>query len=341
VAARRGTYVDRTNLTVRDYLVEWQGVHGPSLKPKTASGYRHIIERYVLPHLGSTRLQAVKASTLTRLYAALLAGGGKDGRALSPRTVHGVHRVVHRALKYALNDDLIAVNPADGARPPKAVEREPETPWSPQELAAFLSAAGEHRLGCFYRLAAYTGARRGELLALTWSDIDFESGLISVAKSTSVIDGQRVTGSPKGGRSRVIGVDAGTMAALRNHRARQVAEQGFDPGPSALVFCQEDGAPLGPDTVTHLVPVLCRKAGVRKIRLHALRHLHATWLLTAGVPVHEVARRLGHRDAVVTLSIYAHVVSGRDDILAETFAAAAEAVDSTIDSNARATLRAV
>ncbi len=333
VAARRGVYVNRIHLTLGEYLELWLVGHAVALKPKTISGYRHVVDRYVAPRVGGLRLQAVKPTTLTRLYADLLVGGGRAGGALSPRTVHGVHRVLHRALQDAVNEDLLGSNPAARARPPKVIPVDVAVPWAREELAAFLEVAKGHRLGCYYHLAAYTGGRRGELLALTWADISLDDGLVSISKSTAVIDRQRVTGSPKGGRSRVIGIDAGTVTTLRQHLARRASERGSAPGPSDLVFCQPDGTPLSPDTVTQLMPALCRAAGVRRIRLHDLRHLHATWLLTAGQPIHEVARRLGHRDAVVTLSTYAHVVGGRDAMLAESFAAMAEPVDSKGDSS--------
>ena len=335
VAARRGIYVDRSNLKVCDYLDGWLTAHAVSLKPKSASGYRFIIDNCINPRIGRQKLQGLRPSRVSSLYSELLTTGSKSGGPLSARTVHGVHRVLHRAMADAVNDDRIPVSPVDRARAPRVVQVEHVDPWTPAELSDFLMTAAKHRLGVFYRVAAYTGARRGEVLALEWKDIDLDHGLITISKSTSVIGRVRVTGTPKGGRARTIGIDAGTITALRRHLERQTTELGVE---STLVFTQADGSPVSPDTVTQLVPKLCTFAMVRRVRLHDLRHLHATWLLTAGQPVHEVARRLGHRDAVVTLSTYAHIVGGRDSVLADVFA---EAAVSKSVSKSAGSLRAV
>jgi integrase len=183
-------------------------------------------------------------------------------------------------------------------------------------------------------LAAYTGARRGELLYLRWGAVDLDTAEVIFGGSTAVVRGQRIEGTTKGGRSRTISLDRDTVAVLRDHR-RQQAEDRLAAGSAwtdteGLVFTTRWGEPLYPDTVTALMTKLINRHSrsatpptqpLPHARLHDLRHLHATTLLLAGVPVHVVAARLGHADPAVTLRVYSHVLrehaAGVGDIFAQ------------------------
>jgi integrase len=189
-------------------------------------------------------------------------------------------------------------------------------------------------LFAFYRLAAYTGARRGELLYLRWEAVDLDAAEVTFGGSTAVVRGQRVEGTTKGGRSRAISLDRDTVTVLQDHR-RQQAEERLAAGSAwtntgGLVFVTRWGEPLYPDTVTALMAKLINRHNksvappakpLPHARLHDLRHLHATTLLLAGVPIHVVAARLGHGDPAVTLRVYAHVLrehaAGVGDIFAQ------------------------
>ena len=173
VDARRCEFVHRSDVTVEQYLRTWLTGHALEVKPKTLEDYRSLIERYVVPRLGRLRLQAVRPATLSTLYANLLHEGGHDGGALSSRTVNYVHSVLRKALNDAVHvEQLIPVNPALRAKRPKVDAVHPvHTMWGTEELRRFLDALNEHRLFPFFRLSAYTGARRGELFYLTWLDV--------------------------------------------------------------------------------------------------------------------------------------------------------------------------
>jgi integrase len=205
-------------------------------------------------------------------------------------------------------------------------------------LGSFLAAARSHRLFAFYRLAAYTGARRGELLYLRWAAVDFDAAEVTFGGSTAVVRGQRVEGTTKGGRSRTISLDHETVAVLREHRGKQTEERlaagsaWNDNG--GLVFTSRWGEPLYPDTVTALITKLINQHNksatppakpLPHARLHDLRHLHATTLLLAGVPVHVVAARLGHADPAVTLRVYSHVLREHAVSVGDIFAQAVKA----------------
>jgi integrase len=327
VAARRGNYVDRSTITVAAYLREWQVSHSVAVKPKTMAGYRELAELYVLPRIGGMRLQSVRPATLSRLYRDLLDGGGRNGRPLSGRTVEHVHRMLSKAFRDAVRvEQLLPSSPVERATRPRVQRPEPRQIWSAAQLRTFLDVAADHRLGAFYRLAAYSGARRGELLYLRWSAVDLDAHEVTFSGSTAVIDGARVEGTTKGGRSRVVGLDADTVEVMREHRRRQAAErlaaERWTGDGDDLVFRAEDGSPLFPSTVSWLMSKLVDGTGLPHARLHDLRHIHATTLLLAGVPVHVVAARLGHADASITLKVYAHVLREQTAGVADIFARA-------------------
>jgi integrase len=350
VAARRGEYVDRSALTVGEYLSEWVAAHAASVKPGPAAGYRADIERYITPRIGGLRLQSLRPAMLSRFYRELAEHGGKDGRPLAASTVAHVHRTLRKALADAVRvDQVLATNPAERAKLPRARRGEPGTVWTPAQLGAFLQQTSTHRLSAFFRLAAYTGGRRGELLALRWPAVDLDAAEVTFSGSTDVIDGERVDDTTKSGRSRVVALDAGTVGVMREHRRRQLEER-MKVGPlwceSELVFTAENGAPLYPDTMTALMRKLIRDHNEPAVpgrgpghprkplpapdvvlpaaRLHDLRHVHATTLLLAGVPVHVVANRLGHSDPSTTLRVYAHVLREQAAGAADVFARAVD-----------------
>jgi len=196
--------------------------------------------------------------------------------------------------------------------------------------------AEQHRLFPFFRLAAFSGGRRGELLNLRWPDVDLDASRIRIRGTTAVIAGVRVEGTTKGGRERTVTLDAGTVAVLRAHRARQNADRllaGPDWAPGDLVFTRNLGLPIYPDTVSQLVPRFIEQHNSPRegsapavplphARLHDLRHVHATILLLAKVPVHVVAARLGHADPSITLRVYAHVLHEDAVRVADVFASA-------------------
>lgn len=276
-------------------------------------------------------LQTLRPVTLSNLYRELLASGGVNGRPLSRRSVDYVHAVLRKALNDAVrSEQLLLSNPAERAKRPR---REPQTKgtiWTADQLRVFLDVIAEYRLGAFYWLAAHRGARRGELLNLRWSDLDVDAGRVHIRGTVGIVDGQRVEGTTKGGRERTVSIDESTAAVMREHRPaqehdREVAGGSWVPGDH--VFRLALGGPLFPDTVTALMAKTLRAYNGQPgheplpvVRFHDLRHIHATLLLQAGVPVHVVAARLGHADPAITLRVYAHVLQDQELEAAEVFA---------------------
>jgi integrase len=258
----------------------------------------------------------------------------REGEGLSPRTVRYVATILHKVLGQAVRDGLLLKNPADAATPPSAREAKPPEmhPWTEPQLAAFLGWARENSQSyALWHTLAYTGARRGEMLALRWRDADLDAGTVTIRRSAGMVrnagEGAAVVeGLTKSGKPRVVRLDGDAVDVLRAHKvargemALQLAR------PDALVFGDIEGAHRNPEHTsrqftrdTERCQASLGAAAVPACRLHDLRHCRATVLLTAGVPVHVVSRRLGHSSPVVTMTVYAHLMPGSDDEAAAVF----------------------
>jgi integrase len=270
------------------------------------------------------KITDLRPTHIENFYSYYTTNNGVNGQVLAPSTVAQCGAILKKALKYAVEvEGLMSFNPATRVPLPKGAGKS-NNPWSMDELNSFLDVASEHRLYFFFRLSAFTGARRGELLALRWSDFDGKS--IMITKSRLEVAGvafeQLSTKGGSNGQRRVI-LDSETIDLFNSHRKRQLQERiliGEHWQDGDFVFTQENGLPLDPGTPSHLFGKMIKKAGLRNIRLHDLRHLHATELLRLGEPLHVVAQRLGHRDAMVTATIYAHVSNEQDETASQKFA---------------------
>ena len=329
VSLSSSTYISPSKATVGEYLSTWiNDIHASQLKATTLERYKQVINKHLIPELGTNKLQDLRASHVQALYTNLLTRPTATGEPLSPRTVELIGTVLKIAIKYAVNvDEVMAVNPASRVPLPKGKGSIP-APWSIQELNTFLDVARTHRLFFFFRLSAFTGARRGELLALKWSD--FDGSAITISKNRLSVNKQVVVqNSTKGGTNgqRRVPLDRETIELFSAHRKRQLLERlalGEYWQDTGYVFTQENGLPIYPHTPSDLFQKLLTKAGLRPTRLHDQRHLHATELLRLGEPLHVVASRLGHRDAMVTATIYAHVSDQQAETASSTFANAVE-----------------
>lgn len=158
-----------------------------------------------------------------------------------------------------------------------------------------------------------TGMRRGEVLGLRWSDVDLDAARLSVRQALVAVGYDVIESTPKSHNARVVDLDAETINKLREHRCRQQEERdewGTDYQDSDLVVAKENGEPIHPHTFSQSFERTIRRAGLRTIRLHDLRHTHATLALKAGVPVKVISERLGHESPAFTLKQYAHVIPG-------------------------------
>jgi integrase len=335
-AARKGAYAEPSKRTTGSWLDEW--LAGLRLAPSTMASYRKNLRLHVKPYIGDVPLASLTSSRLTALYRQLEAGGRHDGQGgLSARTVRYIHTIISAALKAATETEppLLVRSPAAKAVPPSARQaRPPEMhPWTAEQLGAFLAwSAGGSDLHAAWRVLAYTGMRRGELLALRWRDIDTDAATIAVRRSVGVVrnagEGAEITeGVTKTGQARVIDLDDATVAVLKSWK-RERGELSLPLArPGALVFATEEGGHLHPERFWRTWKSTLRgclkalgDAAPPEITIHDLRHTHASLLLSAGEPVSVVSERLGHASEVVTLTIYSHVLPGDQRRAATRFA---------------------
>jgi integrase len=313
-----GTYVAPQRTSVADFLTTtWLPAVEHTIKPGTFESYRRNVRLHIAGRpLGRRLLQDVGPSELNALYRDLLTGD-EQHRKLSARSVAYIAAILHRAFRDAVRWQAITRNPADASDPPRPEAKTEMRTWTAAHLRAFLDSVATDRLaGCWWLLAT-TGMRRGEALGLTWADVDIDRQLIRVHRTLITTDVQRkdapgfAWGTPKTAKGRrTIALDDAAVAALKAHRTRQRAER-LALGPAYqdedLVICQADGTPIHPKTISYQFSKAARAACLPKIRLHDLRHTHATLALLAGVHPRVVQERLGHANVSITLDTYSHV----------------------------------
>lgn len=323
-----GSHVDRSRLTVAQYLVdEWlPGVRSGRRAKATKNDYEGIVRRHLVPRLGAVPLQALTPRQVEQLKDVLLAEGRVDGQGgLSSRSVQYVLVVLGAALDDALKRGLLQRNPVRLVDGPRRQRKEIRV-WGPEQLGEFLRGAVSNRLYPAFVLAATTGMRRGEVCGLRWADVDLEEGRLSVVGARVVVGYAVEESSTKtaAGR-RSVRLDVGTVAALRAWRTAQMEER-LAWGPayeaSGLLFTKEDGSPIHPQTLSVAFGRLVRKLGLPRITFHGLRHSWATCALKSKVHVKVVQERLGHSSSRVTLDTYSHVIGGMDQDAADVVAGA-------------------
>lgn len=316
--ARRGG-----SRTVGQLLEEWVAAQGPSWSPSTLTMTRGHIENYLGPAFGTVKLSKLEPARIDRFYGDL-ARSGKRGAPLAPSYIRRIHGTLHLALEQAVAWGWLARNPAARASPPPA-RRGALVPPDADQVMLLLDEAMKTNpaLGAYLWLAAAAGPRRGEVAGLRRSDIDFESGAVTFRRVIvhAGVGDVIVKPYPKSRIARRIALDSDTVAVITDHLdwlGKRAAACGTELDPDPWVFSHDLRAnlPPRPDAFTRAFGRLRDRLGLT-VRLHDLRHAHATELLTAGVDVRTVAGRLGHASATTTLSIYAGWVPAADRAAAD------------------------
>jgi integrase len=322
----QGRYVEPSKLTVNEYMRRWFETTRQRLAPSTIRRYRDYCFKHIIPALGGTPLQKLTTMQVQEFANRMLASGnqgnGREGSGCSAKSVRDCVSLLRQALDQAIAWDMLTRNPATGVKTPKVTRRGPEILTEEQAAKALSSVEGTY--GRIPSMIAYhTGMRIGEVLALSWDNVDLEKATVTVRRSYSVVDEDGpVFKDPKtrAGR-RTVEIDGTLVKALREHRKAQaearLAAGGGWRNEYNLVCTTENGGFIRPRALGHLFRRRALAVGL-DVTFHGLRHTHVSLLIKAGVPINVISERVGHANPSITHNIYAHLLPGmgRDAALA-------------------------
>lgn len=339
------TYIPPSKTTVKQFFENWLTTPAAlKLASKTFVSYRQCINLRIVPWLGYLKIDGLKRSHLNEFYQRIITDGRLDvkkkkdtsivptatpikKKPIGMETILYHHRVIHRILNDAIKEDLIQRNPADFIDLP-----EPLTPvfdedeglikvFTDTEVTTLEDAAKETPYYDLIYVALRTGMRRGELLALSWDNIDFDNNTIFIKRAVVYTKDKGLEFKPtKSKKRRKIEVTSTVMDVLRQRQQKQNLEkERIDESnkeknenkiyPSHnLVFCWEDGSRIHPDTPSTWFPNFCKGINITRLTFHCLRHTHASHLLAAGEDISYVSKRLGHSSITITYDRYFHLI---------------------------------
>jgi len=325
ISLEQGAYVKPNKVTLGDWLRQWlKDYASMNTTDRTQESYSSIVERHLIPSLGKVMLADLQPQHIQSYYADKLSNGRADGKGgLSARSVVYHHRILSKALDYAVKMGMVVRNVADVVQPPR-MQRVTMRTLSPEEATRFLEAAQETDYYVYFATLLYTGLRRGELLALRWRNLDLAKATLTVVETAYKLgNGDYIIKEPKTAQSRRSVILSPALVEL--FKAYWIDQEllriqlGVSLNADDFVFIRPDGSPINPNAVTLAFRRIIQKAGLRNLRIHDLRHTHATLMLKAGVHPKVVSERLGHASIGITLDIYSHVLPGIQEEAAEKF----------------------
>lgn len=304
-----GEFADSGDMTFGEFLDYWLEVY--PCDDSTRDCARLVVNKHIKPALGAMPLKKLTTLHIQSYFNKAKRRDGREGK-LSANTLRGQFRVMHWALSQAVEWNLLARNPAHGAKPPRE-EKGKGRALTPAELARFIEVAQHYRYGLLYVTAAATGMRPGELTGPRWQDVDLDQGFIFVRQALKKPGRKPRFGEVKNETSRrLLRMPRAIIEALRKRKEQCDAEKAFFGSQyhdHDLVFYTLHGNPIGRSDANKYLDAILERAGIPHVRFHDMRHSNATWLLLSGVDVRTVAAHLGHAQTSTTLDIYAHVIS--------------------------------
>lgn len=309
---RNGAEKKESDRTLEDIYEEWLPLYRTTVKGSTVRKVREIYKIHILPEFGEQIMARIQIKQIQNFVSSLVESGQTQYRRY--------FNYLNRLFKFALFRDYIAENPCKKVIIPNvdmSVDiADDDLFYTREELQAFLRLCKEDlpfRWYVFFRLAAYTGLRRGELLALAWEDVDLKAGMLDVKWTLSIDEeGKQARTPPKTKKSkREIQLDDETLQILIKHKLAQT--------PSEWVFPNGRGESMALSTPIKKMNYIVHKNKTKRITLHGLRHTHCSLLLMSGVPIKEVQRRMGHENIQTTMNVYAHVCKDGQKKVVDTF----------------------
>jgi integrase len=300
-----GILTPDTKITLSSFLIRYlEDYCKRTLRETTYAGYQMVIEKHIVPYLGSIKLVQLRPDQVNHLLSKQLEAG------LSNRFVEYTHGILKRSLNVAVKWGLLTKNPAIQVTPPKPAYQVPHT-WSMDEVKRFLTVLKGDRWAAIYYLGCGTGMRKGEILGLALSSLDLDKGYLMITQTLQLVNGKLRIMEPKTQKSRrMIVLPDFVKEALRIHLARRLMlSQSPSWKESGLVFTTDRGTPIFPRNLVRHFKDKLNEAGLPDIRFHDLRHTTASLLLEKNVHPKIVSELLGHSNIVVTLQTYSHIIN--------------------------------
>ena len=309
-AVDSGTYTAPEKITFGQWLSIWLDEYCGGVKPRTRELYQNTVEYRIRPFLGGVRLVSLSPVMLQGYYNQSTAGQLEGVPAISGKTLHNVHGIIHKALQQAVSVGYLKTNPADACILPKYQRRELR-PLDEQEPRAFFAAREGDPLRRLFLVALFTGMREGETMGLCWDGVDFAAGTISIRQQLQRHERKYIIVPPKNGKPRLILPAPFVMQLLREEKTAQAEaqlkagalwenEQGF-------VFTNQIGQHMKRQTVYKHFKNVVEAIGLPSVRFHDLRHSYAVAAIRAGDDLKTVSENLGHASVSFTLDVYGHV----------------------------------
>ena len=308
------TYLAPTKLTVKDWLDTWVKEYLEDIKPSTKYLYTRNVEMYIIPNLGSVKLDALTSPMVQALYNRLHKPDKKDVKPLSAKTIRSLHGVLHKALQQAVLNGYIRVNPTDACKPPRVVKKEIQ-PLDETQVSEFLKAIQGHPHEYLYKITLFSGMREGEILGLTWDCVDLEHGTLLIKQQLrreQQKGGKYYFSPPKNNKSRVLSLAPSVVQLFRLQKLKQNGmrlEAGNSWEENNLIFSNQTGGFLSYRTVYDCFKRIVDKIGSPSTRFHDLRHTYAVLAIKSGDDIKTVQENLGHATAAFTLDVYGHVTA--------------------------------
>lgn len=320
-----GVSINNNNITFQEVFLQWFSNHSKTVKPSTKKSIESKFKNHILPRFGK-----LKINEITRSYCQQMI----NEIAEIITSVNDIKIQANQVFKYAVKMDIIQKNPLEYVSIPKqqkdlinedhhANER---NYWKKEEVKKFLAITKKElslRDHTLFHLLIYTGARKGELLALKWDDINFETGFIRLTKTLFHNEGKFIFQTSKTKESkRLISLDTKTLSLLKKWRIEQIQANlanASNNSENKIIFTRDDASPMRLAYLNDKLGAVIKKHKLHRVTIHGLRHTHASLLFEAGASIKEVQERLGHSDIQMTMNIYTHVTDDLKEQTAEKF----------------------
>lgn len=319
-----GVLIDNKKIKFSEYLDFWiEEYCVKNLSITTLDGYKQNIEKHIKPILGNIYLDKLTPLHLQNFYSDRLKNGKLNGNGgLSNKTVLTLHRIIHKALEQGVKWQLVIRNVADAVEPPKPKKYKANF-LDEQEINILIQKSKNTNLYIPILIAICTGMRRGEVLGLTWNNVDLEKNSIMISQTLYSTSKGLVFSTPKTDSSvRKIAIPQALSKELKKHKTRQLKNKikyGEEYKNINIVCTSDKGELINPKSFSRDFRKLLKNNNLPLIRFHDLRHTHASLLVKMGTQPKEISNRLGHSNISITMDLYSHIYEATDNEVAKAF----------------------